>query len=150
MPTQITDETRVRDLWEKLRRQMQHAGTDVAGCHLVHRGGPGAHDSTVHWISELQIWGCFRDDVARTGNRYWNAFGTGHPYAGDTLHITCEICIPLSGVNRRIAGAFGEGQDGTVYLLHSGKIGGGKEGVGKNAFLAQFHGTRQLLNGWKK
>lgn len=52
----------------------------------------------------------------------------------------------MSGTNRFIAGAFGEGPDGTVYLLHSGKIGGGKKGVGKRAFLEQLHGTMAWLN----
>lgn len=54
--------------------------------------------------------------------------------------ITVELNTPYKGRNDRVAGFFArDEQTGIVYLLHSGKIGGGRKGVGRNAFLAWFN-----------
>lgn len=73
---------------------------------------------------------------SRSGERYWNAFGLADKLNISTSNsITVEINSPFSGENGRIAGLFARGDDGSIYLLHRGKIGGGKSGVGKQAFL---------------
>lgn len=65
----------------------------------------------------LNWFGLFRDDT--------------------TLHITVEINTTYEGRNDRLAGFFArDNETGLVYLLHSGRVGGGKKGVGKTAFLA--------------
>ncbi len=85
------------------------------------------------------------DDLWHTGklagepepNRYWNAFGllsSEHP-----SNIIVEVNIPLQGLNRRVAGMFAkEVKTDEVFILHRGGIGGGREGVGKSAFLAWY------------
>lgn len=87
MLTQITDEKRVNDLWDKLRQQMRHGGTDVANCRLVYR--PSSVISTVHWIPDLMIWGCFRDDEPKRRT------DTGIPLARDILQRETP-CISLA------------------------------------------------------
>ena len=70
-------------------------------------------------------------------NRYWNAFGllsSDHP-----SNIILEINFPLQGINRRIAGVFvRDTTTDEVLLLHRGGIGGGRQGVGKRAFLSWY------------
>jgi hypothetical protein len=67
--------------------------------------------------------------------RYWNAFGL-LPEQGN-LHIAVEINIATESNTENIAGFFArEPKSGQVLLMHSGKIGGGGEGVGKSAFLS--------------
>lgn len=74
------------------------------------------------------------------GNKTWNGFGIGRPTEGSNLSIVCEINIPLKGIDRRIQGEFVENSTGEVYLIHRGKIGGGKSGIGRTLFQQNYQG----------
>ena len=67
--------------------------------------------------------------------RYWNSFGF---YKADgNLNITVEINIPIGKDTKSVGGFFAkDDKTGTLFLMHSGKVGGGAKGVGKNSFLA--------------
>jgi len=53
------------------------------------------------------------------------------------LGITVEINTPYEGRTDQVAGFFARDTDtAKVYLMHSGRVGGGTKGVGKAAFLA--------------
>ncbi len=49
-----------------------------------------------------------------------------------------EINPPVEGINRRIGGIFAEDDQKMKYLLHRGKIGGGRAGIGKKEFMKWF------------
>lgn len=52
------------------------------------------------------------------------------------LQISVEINTAYEGRNDQVAGFFArDNRTGSIYLLHSGRIGGGTKGVGKAAFL---------------
>lgn len=102
-------------------------------CQVGYQGGGGTYD--IYWNAALGFWSL----LSRADNRYWYCFGdhadSGGPIDGEDLGIVCEINPPLEGVNRRCAGAFAQDESGRVILTHSGKIGGGRKGIGKLAFL---------------
>lgn len=53
------------------------------------------------------------------------------------LQISVEINTAYEGRNDQVAGFFARDNDtGSIYLLHSGRVGGSTKGVGKAAFLA--------------
>jgi hypothetical protein len=67
--------------------------------------------------------------------RYWNSFGF-YKEEGN-LNITVEINIPTGNDTRRVGGFFAkDDKTGDLFLMHSGKVGGGAKGVGKSTFLA--------------
>lgn len=72
--------------------------------------------------------------------KYWNAFGLAEKLkTKGSNNIAVEINILLSGPSKKVAGLFAEdSKTGNIVLLHRGKIGGGKKGIGKNAFLEWY------------
>lgn len=71
-----------------------------------------------------------------TSPRYWNAFGlTSDLSDKKSNNIVVEINIPTVGINRRVSGSFAVDERGRYYLLHRGRVGGGRKGIGKSAFL---------------
>lgn len=69
--------------------------------------------------------------------RYWNAFGYCDPKQPDstTLVITVEINIELENTSNQLAGYFARDESGRIWLMHSGRVGGGRAGISKEAFL---------------
>jgi len=91
---------------------------------------PQALQLDVRWNDERQFWCHF----GSAKKRYWCDFGVQDPATTDKLSITVEINVPHQGATGRVAGAFVRGADGHSYIAHSGKIGGGRKGIGKSAF----------------
>ena len=56
----------------------------------------------------------------------WNGFGIGAPVVGKKVALAAEINFPADGINRALSGAFARDEDGRIFVLHRGKIRGGK------------------------
>ncbi|HOC59983.1 MAG: hypothetical protein KBA28_04925 [Syntrophaceae bacterium] len=105
----------------------------------VHLGHQGASVSArVSWLKSLGIWTFTR--TAKDG-RFWNAFGVGKPKHSGYLPITTEINFPEAGIDRKTGAAFAADAWNRVYVVHRGKIGGGKKGVGKSFFEDNYRGV---------
>jgi len=91
------------------------------------------HSKTLHTSDG---WWFFSDsrrekDVPHTLNLF------GRHGEGRGVQITVEVNVPSEGRHDSIAGFFARHVDtGRVYLFHSGRVGGGAKGVGKETFLA--------------
>jgi hypothetical protein len=100
-------------------------------------GYPGGttHNARVSTDDRYWFWSSDHDESKAPNPRRLNWFGL---YRDDAdLHISVEINTAYDGRNDQVAGFFArDNETGTVYLLHSGRVGGGKKGVGKSAFLA--------------
>jgi len=97
----------------------------------------GSKEGEVYWNNEKNFWFYLSEGIK---NRYWFCFGTQDPNDANQLNITIEINPPKEGYNRRIAGCILKDERGSYYLAHSGKIGGGRKGIGKDAFLNFYKG----------
>jgi hypothetical protein len=95
-----------------------------------HRGATKRYD--VYWHRDKGIWGLFDDREDR--GRFWICFGTQDPQDSSSLSITVEVNPPFEGINRHCAGIFLCDAGGVVYVAHSGKVGGGRKGIGQSAF----------------
>jgi len=51
----------------------------------------------------------------------------------------------LAQIDRKTGGAFAEDHWGNVFVIHRGKIGGGKKGVGKSLFEQNYRGVWSLM-----
>lgn len=108
----------------------------IPSCRLGWSGGNVQAD--VYWHEAAGIWGVFRKTPPQPrhkgGKRFWNCFGVSEPRLDATLSITVEINPPHRGENRQTAGVFLHDGEGRYYVGHSGRVGGGRPGVGLKAF----------------
>lgn len=96
----------------------------------------GVREEVVHTAGVGRLWSTFGSAGAEPVARTWNAFGVHHSGNG-ALNITVEINIPTKSNSRRVAGFIAHDPlTNREYLMHDGSIGGGKKGVGRDAYLA--------------
>jgi hypothetical protein len=107
---------------------------------LGHQGA--GFPAKVLWSKSLGIWKFSR---AIKEVRYWNAFGVGKPGTSNVLSIASEINFPWTQIDRKTGGAFAEDAWGNVFVIHRGKIGGGKKGVGKSLFEHNYRGVWSFM-----
>ena len=103
----------------------------------------GSRTRPTSWLPAANLW--FAHDQLDT--RYWNAFGLGEPDPERPQSIVVQINPPYKGAGRRSAGAFLTDDTGRTYLAHTGKVGGGRKGIGKQEFLERYAGPRVEADG---
>lgn len=108
-------------------------GSPVHSRVLSNRGGQAEAEV---YTFEPGIWAAF----LRESNRFWNAFGVSQDPVKRQWSITCEVNPPYDEIDRKIAGCFLVDSNGDLWLAHRGRIGGGREGIGKALFMEQYRG----------
>jgi len=119
-------------------------GKLVKGCQSFTRilGFKGGYATAeVFWHPARGMWMHYDDQ--HIPNRHWCCYGVTNPKSAQQLDITVEINPPRSGYDRRIHGAFLQDGRSRVYLAHSGRVGGGRPGIGKSAFLEFSRGLQR-------
>jgi len=102
-------------------------------------GWPGDNgEFTLHWHETASFWVLFGEEEP---SRYWCAYGTMDPNSHSSVNITCEINPPIEGIDRRCGGILLKDSGAGLYLAHSGKVGGGRKGIGKTRFLEEYSGS---------
>jgi hypothetical protein len=105
--------------------------------HLIGWQG-GSRRHAAYWFPAVGIWAVlepFPPSFKKgPGHRFWNCFGIGNPAEQHTLTITIEINPPHAGEDRRVAGLFARDADNCTYIAHTGKVGGGRTGIGPQSF----------------
>ena len=107
---------------------------------LGHQGA--GFPAKVLWSKSLGIWKFSR---AVKEIRYWNAFGVGKPGTSGVLSIASEINFPWAQIDRKTGGAFAEDARRNIFVIHRGKIGGGKKGIGKSLFEHNYRGVWSFM-----
>ena len=131
----LSDESTIRRCQRLFIRSLRPCVTDRIAVKIGHPGE--SVRANIFWAEDPGIW---FHSKAVAGDRYWNAFGIGRPSAGSAVSSTIEINIPTISRDRKIGGAFAQDEEGKVFLVHRGKI-GGRRGVGKSLFEAQYRGV---------
>lgn len=137
----VTDEAAIKRCQRQFVRSFKPVTAETISVKLGH---PGASEKAkVAWSESLGIW-LFSRKIA--GSRYWNGFGIGRPEGGGAIAITCEINFPLCGVDRRTGGAFAQDRAGRLFVIHRGKLGGGRKGIGKSLFENHYRGAWEVMD----
>jgi hypothetical protein len=136
----VEDEAAIRRHQRLFAKAMRTAAKETIPVKLGH---PGASEKAkVAWVETHGIW-FFSRKIA--GSRYWNAYGIGRPGGGASITITCEINFPLCGIDRRTGGAFAQDRAGHIFVVHRGKLGGGRKGIGKSLFENTYRGVWEVM-----
>jgi len=132
----VDDEKRIEDAQQKFIKKFEPFIDKKIWVTIGYQGG--SQERKVSWSSKLGIWMLLSKEKAE--NRYWNAFGIGEPSKGANVSIICEINFPSRGIDRSIGGAFVTDSSGSLIVVHRGKIGGGRKGIGKSLFEDNYRG----------
>ncbi|MCX5845548.1 MAG: hypothetical protein NTW12_04200 [Deltaproteobacteria bacterium] len=136
----IDDETAIKKYRRQFIKSFKPFIDEKIPVNLGHPGG--TVKANVSWSNTLGIW-IFQEKIS--DSRYWHAFGTGKPSGSSHIPINCEINFPKNGIDRRIGGAIAADRDGQIFVVHRGKIGGGKKGVGKTLFEDHYRGVWTVM-----
>jgi hypothetical protein len=136
----LKDESIVKKYRQQFIKSFKPFWDEKIQVSLGHPGG--VIKATVLWSDRLGLW-LYQEK--KSENRYGHAFGVGKPVSASSIPITCEINFPLHGIDRRMGGALAEDRHGQVFVVHRGKIGGGKKGVGKSLFDQHYRGAWALM-----
>lgn len=137
----VTDKKEIRECQEILEETLKEL-LSLEGTFTLGFPGGRADDCELHYNDD--IWHS-TFEITESTPRFWNGFGLSNELnTAKSNNISVEINIPMSGINRRVAGIFAKDDKNNLMLIHRGKVGGGREGIGKEAFL-QWCKTRLSL-----
>ncbi|QQS13502.1 MAG: hypothetical protein IPK81_04475 [Rhodospirillales bacterium] len=131
----VTESRRIGAAVRRLRRRL--GGVPSRGVTLSWAGG-GRVVADIHWLRDHGFW--WRHDATTRADRHGLTFGYAPSVPGRHESATCEINLPVSGADRRLAGAILRDADGALYLAHSGRIGGVRPGRGRDGLRAVLAG----------
>lgn len=136
----ITDQTDIKKYIRLFGKKFRPYADETMKVKLGHQGA--SMPAKVLWSRKLGIW-LFSHKVNEV--RYWNAFGLGKPKEASLLSTTAAINFPWQGIDRKTGGAFARDGRGNIFVVHRGKIGGGKKGVGKSLFEHNYRGVWSFM-----
>lgn len=137
----------------KNKRQIQSAqdeflGRSFASLPKVDGQFTIGHQGDNFYLDDLRsngiVWfGYFKHKDAKVP-RHWNGFGLLSELSiSGSNSIVTEANVALDGKHpkaKSVAALFAKDERGKMVLIHTGKVGGGKKGVGKAAFLDWYDG----------
>jgi 5-methylcytosine-specific restriction enzyme A len=126
----------IAKLEKQLQQQLRRRATLFRRIDHIDVPTPGgtAEDVTLTFITP-SLW---HIPTVENEARLWQPFGLDTPEKFKTnqfARMVVQFTRLKSGYSSRYGSFFGKGQNGKAYLIHSGKIGGGKKGIGKSSFL---------------
>ena len=140
--TIIEERNEIKRAQARIRQKMNNVA-EKSG--FISIGGKGWHqEREAFWNGNLGIWWTMKEEE----DRYWNSFGTGEPRwnTGYSHSIVCEVNFSKDR-NPRIPGMVARDENRRTYVLHRGRIGGGRKGIGKSLFFQNFTGEWETVWG---
>ena len=104
-------------------------------------GFPGGNMTCPVWANHNIWYATFEiTDEDKSTPRFWNGFGLSHELRKNrSNNIAVEINMPTEGIGKIVAGFFAiDTNTKKTFLFHRGRVGGGRKGIGKSAFLGWY------------
>ena len=120
MLTVITDIATLAAAQQTFRENLLAAMPQRITCTVS--GVGGGFSTEVAYAPEWDLW--YAQQIQ--DKKCWNGFGIGAPIAGKKVALAAEINFPAEGLNRALSGVFAHDENDRVFVLHRGKIRGGK------------------------
>lgn len=134
----ITERIGVSQARESLKRNLLEIRSSNVNLKYSSPGGVGEMVKA-SYSKQYDLWWYFSGKP----DQFWNPFGIGKPKDGRAVTGRCQINMAKSGLNRRVGGAFATDDEGNIFLMHNGTLGGGKKGINKTNFIRWY--TAPLL-----
>lgn len=135
----VTSAKETREALRTLGSSLKSTATRTVRQQLGHPGGN--FEGMVHWCAPLGIWALFGESD-ETMNHF---FGTQHPDRSKSIQITVKATVPREGINRKLGAAIAADRaTGRYYVVHRGRIGGGRQGIGADLFWSRFRGGTSM------
>lgn len=138
MLTAVTNLQIIRSLQNQMATKLGQNIKSVKRLSVGYKSGNRRVELT--YLPKLGIWFSLND--YRFDSHFWNAFGVGLPKEKGSNSITVEINYSnKKKANFRTAGLWAVDNYNNYFLLHSGEIGGGRDGINKATFENQYYGA---------
>lgn len=134
----VIDEQEVSNLVSRFRQILRSNLSHEVAAVVGYKGGN--MPLTLHWSDDVRMWMAYSSDEDIYLNRFWTAFGLEEPFPNQNMSIVTEINFPMMDIDRRIGGAFVMTPADRILVCHRGRIGGGREGIGKRHFWDNYRG----------
>ena len=144
--TVIEDKKEIEQAQSTFAKNMKKEATKHGDLFAAHQHG--RKEVHAYWFKDSNFWWGYHKAPKSKIPNWWNAFRfihnkTGEPYWGRANGMTVQINPPISGNTWQQSGIFVKDSDNEIYIAHTGKIGGGREGIGRELFVANYPGTQQ-------
>jgi hypothetical protein len=128
----LTEADEIAQAYEQFAARLRD-GAEQFTRHVGWQGGGGEYP--IYWHPQLPLWSLNEANP----DHYWFGFGNNDPNGKGFGSIAAQISFHHEGKGRQRSGVFArDNSNGTIHVAHSGNVGGGKAGVGKNAFLDYY------------
>lgn len=142
----ITDRKKINEAFNLLRSAFNNS-RNVERFDRYIRGRGFSDQGEVIWHSNAKIWALLLESYPpNPQNSFWCCYGLEYPKDCAILTPTLEINPPHEGTDLRRGGMFVRDAKDDVYLCHTGRIGGGKKGIGKTVFWDRYTGASIEVN----
>lgn len=125
----VDDARQIRGAWDKLQKAMTHGSRRV-----WRRVGTRAGDYKDKLIirEDLGIWAAPSKELS---SRRWFPFGVLPLPETGNVSMVVQLNTPLMTTARGMGGCLGCDAHGKLWICHTGRIGGGRDGISRSAFL---------------
>jgi 5-methylcytosine-specific restriction enzyme A len=124
---------RAEKAFRKALAKRAESTVKVPGINLPTPGGTAENETLIFLTKSL-----WHLSTPLEQKKWWHPFGFDQPERlkkAKSSRMIVQFSRTRSGYSARLGAFFAADTKGTIYLVHSGKIGGGKKGVGRTAFI---------------